>query len=78
MKQRFCRECFTLLEPYNKIGICSKCYLKLKNISKKGNKLKRLCSRCNKYFTPTGKYHKICFDCNIRVNNFRINFNGAR
>ena len=31
--------------------------------------LKRKCNKCEKMFIPTGKYNKLCQDCNPRQNN---------
>jgi len=31
------------------------------------NKLRRLCRRCDKPFTPQGKYCKICLECSKKT-----------
>lgn len=46
---------------------------------KKGfTRFSRVCSRCNKKFTPTGKYNQVCLDCMKKINISRSKLNKLR
>jgi len=61
-----CSNCNKIIRHYNKSGLCSGCYRQKKEKQQKKVKytpLRRMCKKCEKMFTPEGKFCKICDNC---------------